>query len=112
MAIGGSIVNSPSDPYERKVSNALLVMSDFLNVPLSKDIKILGITENLFVGDTYNAYISDNKISKENIIWGMKGSIGFIDQNGKLTVTKAGKAEITARIGTTLLKISVTSNKK
>lgn len=111
MSIDGFIVNSPSDPFERNVSNALLVMSDAAVIKAPANLSLQGLPEMLTVGSRYRVSLSDKSIDNKDVIWGIKGSIGFISQTGELVVTKAGKASVIAKVGETLVTVFVESQK-
>ncbi len=107
MCLQGSVVNSPSDRYTRYISNALLVMGKPYKGKVAEDARIIGMPSTAKTGK-YRLSLSDKSVPPSKIIWGLKGSIGFIDQSGLYTANRTGKGEVTAYVGDVRISLPVT----
>ncbi|MFQ3550343.1 MAG: phosphodiester glycosidase family protein, partial [Armatimonadota bacterium] len=116
MSIGGWIINSPSEGSERPVANALLVYAkpqiydtlDKLSFaaetnPMTFEIGA-GIQQFLVWSDEAQM-LTDEQLSK--IIWGTKGGVGFINQQGYFTPTKERKGKLGVMYGNQSAEIDI-----
>lgn len=114
LSVRGILVNAPSGGIEREVSNALLV---FAPVPQLEELPKLGICGlgpevvsgqgvrlSLVWGDDASA-VPDERLS--SVIWGTRGGIGFVNQNGYFAPVKARKGSILALYGAQMAEAAV-----
>lgn len=119
MSIKGMVVNSPSDGVERLIADALIVTTEPYKLDELPKLKITGIE-----GDTIAAgqsakfglvwgedqqVLTEDQLSK--VIWGVTGSIGFVNQGGFFIPTSIRKGSVRAIYGgqTASLDLTVVS---
>ncbi|WP_180955345.1 phosphodiester glycosidase family protein [Peribacillus deserti] len=110
-----SIVNKPSDGFERRVSNGLMVVSTAPVSPLSKltstlgdSIKVLAKANVSLPLKGQDKYYNPVNVNGKSIKWTVPSLIGKMDASGRFTAGgNAAKGRITARIGTVTKSINV-----
>jgi Phosphodiester glycosidase len=116
MAIGGGVVNAPSDGRERPIADGLLIYGNTPDVP---DTDALRIAANaavdmdgaiVHVGDPIRFQVVDmdgKPIRAEQIIWGTGDGLGFVTQQGVFTCQHVGIGAVSARVGSRVMTVSV-----
>ena len=119
ISIKGLVVNSPSDGIERPIANALIVTAEPYKLDELPKLTITGIEGGrigagestklgLAWGDDRQA-LTDDQLSK--VVWGITGSIGFVNQGGYFIPTIVRKGSVRAIYGgqTAILDLAVVS---
>ncbi len=99
LVVRNLIINSPSDGPERPVANMLLVFDDTTRPTLPQQgYRVEPANGTLKVGDTvrFRVFRNGEAISTWNVVWGVSGGIGFVDQWGRFTALRAGRGAIGA----------------
>ena len=117
MYVGGGIVNSPSDGSLRPIADSLLLYADDLpkTTPDSAaEWQIAPTSEKgvtVHVGETISLHIEDANGRPPSaaipVVWGTDRGQGWITQGGIFRSVRPGSAQITARVGTSQIKILV-----
>lgn len=109
-----SILNSPSDGYERKNSNSLMIVSTAPTSKLSKlvpvpngPIKILAGSKLAFTVKGQDKYLNGIKVNAKSLKW-TSSSIGTMNKSGQFTARKTpGKGSIKVSSGLTSTTIPI-----
>ena len=96
-----SVINPPSDGYERKNSNSLMIVSTAPTSRLSKlvaapngPVKILAGSKMTFTVKGQDTYFNGIKVNKNTLKW-TSSKMGTINKSGQFTAGKtAGKGSI------------------
>ena len=115
MAIRGIVANSISGSDERAVANGLLVFSDIpkyvelpklaINCPVDNPISGTGVQLQLVYGDD-RMPLAEGQMN--NVVWGVSGAVGFVDQSGYFIPIRAKKGKIQAAYGSQIAELEVT----
>lgn len=114
MAVRGMLVNSPSEGLERLVANAIVVTSK-TQIPELPGLKISGIENGrVAVGENTKLTLSwgdDQQILTDDqlaqVVWGVTGAVGFINQGGFFIPKNLRKGSISALYGTQLVSMPI-----
>ena len=116
MAIGGSVVNAPSDGRERPIADGLLIYGNAPDVP---DTDMLRIAANaavdangaiIHVGDPVRFQVVDpdgKPIRPDKMLWGTGDGFGFVTQQGVFTCQHVGMGTVCARVGSRVMTVAV-----
>jgi len=103
LAVRGMVVNSPSGGKERPVTNALAIWSaeGQLQPPVQISVEpasatVASDTVLPFAVRAADASGSAVEVDPKDIVWGVKGGIGFVNQNGEFTGIKVGTGTVQA----------------
>ncbi len=110
LVVHNLILNSPSDGPERPVANMLLVFDDTARPTLPQQgYRVEPDGASLKVGDTvrFRVFRNGEAISTWNVVWGVSGGIGFIDQWGRFTALRGGRGVIGAFVDGVWLYVPV-----
>ena len=110
-----SVVNRPSDGFERSVANSLLVFSATPTGPLAS-VTVTPGNQTIYNTrsldfDVFGQDAAYNPVAFDAgaVAWSVSGATGTFDGNGRFTATSPGSATITATVngisGTTRLRI-------
>jgi hypothetical protein len=121
MVVGSGVVNAPSDGRVRPVANGLLVFADPLEDKMED--KAEDTTEYFLQGAanggaavaTVGQSVAFSIVSAEGkpldpktpVFWGTADGLGFINQRGIFTSSRAGKSKIVARVGSRVLETAL-----
>lgn len=109
-----SVINSPSDGYERKNSNSLMIVSTAPTSKLSKlvvtpngPVKILAGSKMTFTVKGQDKYFNGVKVNKNTLKW-TSSKIGTINKSGQFTASKtAGKGSIKVSSGSVSTSVPI-----
>lgn len=113
LACKYGILNSPSEGIERPVSNAIAVMAVQTTNGDLGGMSVTPINSPVKSGSSYQFGLLDSTGSPvsqsvlDQVIWTTTGGIGFVDQAGKFYGIKAGKGNVNAALGSSLLSMPV-----
>jgi hypothetical protein len=114
MAVGGGVVNAPSDGRERPIADALLVYGDTPDPPGAADLRIQpgapdGVSLPVGGSIRFNVVDADGKPlpPTQPVLWGTGDGLGFISQRGVFTSFHAGAGTVVARVGTQQISVPV-----
>lgn len=99
LVVRNLIVNSPSDGVERPVANMLMLFDDTTRPTLPQTgYRLEPPSATLKVGDTvrFRVFRNGEAISTWNVIWGVSGGVGFVDQWGRFTALRPGRGAVGA----------------
>ncbi|MGQ9697520.1 MAG: phosphodiester glycosidase family protein [Armatimonadota bacterium] len=103
LAVRGVVVNSPSDGKERPVTTALVLYSasEPPQPPPQITIEPASATAASDTTVAFTVRAADNSASvaqpdPKDILWGVRGGIGFVNQNGEFTGIKVGTGTVHA----------------
>ncbi|WP_409291913.1 phosphodiester glycosidase family protein [Peribacillus sp. SCS-37] len=104
---GLSLLNRPSDGYERSVSNTLMVVSTAPLAPLARIIPVRGDSIKILAGSKtviglkgQDKYYNGITIDSKKVIWSTANGLGRVDGSGAFTAgSQAVKGKLTARSG-------------
>lgn len=102
LVVRNLIVNSPSDGTERPVSNAWLVFDNSTRpLPPKHTYTVEPEMVNLKVGEQvrFRVFRGKEPISTWEVVWGVSGGVGFVDQWGRFTALRAGQGTVSAYVG-------------
>ncbi len=115
LAVKGVVANSISGSDERAVANGLLIFSARPERPELPKLAIAGITYDpisgkgmqlqLVSGDAATPLTQDQM---KDVVWGVSGAAGFVDQSGFFMPIRAKKGKIQALYGSQLAELEVT----
>ena len=109
-----SVINSPSDGYERKNSNSLMIVSTAPASKLSKlvaapngPVKILAGSKLTFTVKGQDQYFNGVKVNKNTLKW-TSSKIGTINKSGEFTAGKTtGKGSIKVSSGSASTSVPI-----
>jgi exopolysaccharide biosynthesis protein len=93
MVVRDSVVDSPSEGKERPVADALLVFAEG-NADNSTPSDLLAPPSALRVGETWSAAAPASARERETDVWGTRGGVGFVSQEGVFRALRPGTGEI------------------
>ena len=116
MSIEGMVVNSPSDGVERPIADALIVTTEPPALDELPNLKITGIEgDKIAAGESTKlglVYGDDKKDLTEDqlskVVWGVTGSIGFMNQGGYFIPTSMRKGSVKAIYGGQMVSLDLT----
>ena len=102
--VEASFANVVSDLQERRISNALLLVSSSATGPVST-VALTPSEARLFAGQTaafdaaaHDVAFNGIPVTPDNLQWSVEGSGGLLDANGVFTATEQGTATVTATV--------------
>lgn len=101
LVVFQQVVNSPSDGTERAVANMLLLYDDTLRPTLPpRGLRVEPPKATLKVGETtrFRVYRGDEPLSTWEVVWGIQGGTGFVDQWGRFTALRPGQGTVGAYV--------------
>jgi len=115
MAIRGIVANSISGSDERAVANGFLVFSETFKCaelpklaiacPVDNPVSGMGVQLQLLYGDERTPLAEDQI---KNVVWGVSGAVGFVDQSGYFIPIRAKKGKIQATYGSQITELEIT----
>lgn len=112
MATASGILNSPCEGTERPVANALVVLSDAVQLAPDTEFTIAPL-EPVPSGTTVQPSLLDkngqpiDQAIANRAVWASTGGAGFIDQSGRFYGVKARKGIVAAKIGSRTASIPI-----
>ncbi len=110
LVVFNQVINSPSDGTERAVANMLLLYDDTLRPTLPQpSYRIEPPQATLKVGQStrFRVYRNEEPISTWEVVWGVQGGIGFVDQWGRFTALRPGQGTVGAYVAGQWLYVPV-----
>ncbi|MBM7693068.1 hypothetical protein JOC77_002507 [Peribacillus deserti] len=110
-----SILNRPSDGFERTVSNGLMVVSTApvsgmakLTSTIGDSIKVLAKAKVALPLKGQDKYYNGVSVNPRTITWTAQSQIGKVDASGSFTAgSNAAKGKLTAKSGTVTKSVSI-----